>query len=88
MLRTYAFSGRKKAVLALLSIAFFGLVGVILWVISRELSRLSRSHCSPSCIPDSWNRGFAVSDLPAADDILVTVIQGVDAVYVPIGYHM
>ena len=48
MLRTYAFSGRKKAVLALLSIAFFGLVGVIIWVISKELI------CSS---PDILHRG-------------------------------
>jgi len=41
MLRTYAFSGRKKKVLAVLSIAFLGLVGVIVWVMSKELTRLS-----------------------------------------------
>ena len=40
MLRTYAFSGRKKAVLAILSIAFFGLAGVIIWVTSQKLTRL------------------------------------------------
>ena len=42
MLRTYAFSGRKKKILTILSIAFFGLVGVTVWVTSKQLSRLSR----------------------------------------------
>jgi hypothetical protein len=53
MLRTYAFSGRKRSILAILSLAFFGLVGVIIWVMSNELSRLSRRPCSSKCIPDS-----------------------------------
>jgi hypothetical protein len=52
MLRTYAFSGRKKPVLAVLSIAFFALVGAIIWVVSKELSRLSPRYCSPRYIPD------------------------------------
>ena len=42
MLRTYAFSGRKKTVLAALSITFLTLVGVIIWVISKHLARLSQ----------------------------------------------
>ncbi|KAI9443177.1 hypothetical protein H4582DRAFT_1168181 [Lactarius indigo] len=42
MLRAYAFSGRKKKVLAVLSITFFGLVGVIIWVMSKQLTRLSQ----------------------------------------------
>ena len=45
MLRTYAFSGRKRWILAILSITFFGLVGVNIWVMSRELTRLSRGPC-------------------------------------------
>ena len=53
MLRTYAFSGRKKPVLALLSIAFFGLVGSIIWVSTKEIFRLFRRYCSLRCIPDS-----------------------------------
>ena len=40
LMRTYAFSGRKKKVLAMLSITFLGLVGIIIWVISKELTRL------------------------------------------------
>jgi hypothetical protein len=43
MLRAYAFSGRKKWVLTVLSITFAGLLGVMFWVMSRELSRLYRS---------------------------------------------
>jgi hypothetical protein len=42
MLRTYAFSGKKKWVLAILSITLLGLVGVTIWVMSKEISRLSR----------------------------------------------
>ena len=40
MLRTHAFSGRQKKILAILSISFLGLVGIIIWVISKELTRL------------------------------------------------
>jgi hypothetical protein len=53
MLRTYTFSGRKKIVLGILSATFFGLVGIIIWVISKELTRLFRILCSSKCIPDS-----------------------------------
>ena len=42
LLRTYAFSGRKKWVLAVLSITFAALDGFMFWVMSRELSRLYR----------------------------------------------
>jgi hypothetical protein len=40
MLRTYAFSGRKKMVLAVLSVTFFLFVAVLIWVTSKELTRL------------------------------------------------
>jgi hypothetical protein len=53
MFRTYAFSGRKNEVLAILSISFIGLVGVIIWVTSKKLTCLSRRPCLSSCIPDS-----------------------------------
>ena len=56
MLRTYAFSGRKRWILAILSITLFGLVGVNIWVMSRELSCLSRGPCLSRCHPDvQWN---------------------------------
>ncbi|KAN0135321.1 hypothetical protein V8E53_006886 [Lactarius tabidus] len=57
MLRTYAFSGRKKWVLAVLSIMLFSFVGVGIWVMSRELFltllfiSVNRTGC------------FAISDL-------------------------
>jgi len=38
MLRSYAFSGRKRLVLLTLSTSFLGLVGYVLWVLSKELS--------------------------------------------------
>ncbi|KAN0135255.1 hypothetical protein V8E53_006820 [Lactarius tabidus] len=82
MLRTYAFSGRKKPILALLSVAFFGLVGVIIWVFSKEISLsplfmiLNRSGC------------FAVSDLPSAAALVEMIVDGHGSVRVPIGYHL
>jgi membrane protein YdbS with pleckstrin-like domain len=42
MLRTYAFSGRKKWILAVLSITLLSFVIVTIFVMSRELSRLSQ----------------------------------------------
>jgi hypothetical protein len=38
LLRTYAFTGRKKTILATLSIFLFGLVGLAIWVMSKQLS--------------------------------------------------
>ena len=52
MLRTYAFSGKKIQILAILLITFFGLFGVIVWVISKELTRLSRKQYSSRRISD------------------------------------
>ena len=42
MLRTYAFSGRSKKVLAVLSISFLALASAMIWVTSKQLTRLSR----------------------------------------------
>ena len=42
MLRTYAFSGVKKWVLAALSIVLLSFVGATIWVTFKELGRLSR----------------------------------------------
>jgi hypothetical protein len=72
MLRTYAFSGRKKNVLAVLSITFFILVGVIIWVMSKELalsllSSIERTGC------------FALSDQPSTISL---------AIAVPVAYHL
>jgi len=38
MLRSYAFTGRRRLVLAALSISFFSLVGYVVWVMSKQLS--------------------------------------------------
>jgi hypothetical protein len=53
MLRTYAFSGRKKTVLFALSITLLTLVGVLIWVVSEHLARLSQRLCFTRRIPDS-----------------------------------
>ncbi|KAH9167725.1 hypothetical protein EDB89DRAFT_1656949 [Lactarius sanguifluus] len=53
MLRTYAFSGRNKIVLAVLSITIFGLFSVIIWVICKHLTLsllfivVKRTSCFP-----------------------------------------
>ena len=61
MLRTYAFSGRKRWVLAVLSIMFFGLFGVTVWVMSRELVCLYRGPRLSRCIPDTqWNCSVSI----------------------------
>ncbi|KAN0135587.1 hypothetical protein V8E53_006478 [Lactarius tabidus] len=82
MLRTYAFSGRKKAVLAILSIAFFGLVGVIIWVTSQQLSLsymsfiVGRAGC------------FAISDQPTLDEATIAKIANGIAVQAHFAYHI
>jgi hypothetical protein len=38
MLRSYAFTGRRRLVLAALSISFFSVVSYVVWVMSMELS--------------------------------------------------
>jgi len=38
MLRAYAFSGRKRLILVLLSASFLGLVSYVVWVVSTELT--------------------------------------------------
>jgi hypothetical protein len=73
MLRTYAFSGMKKWVLAILSITLLGLVGVTIWVMSKELSLtlmfvlVDRTGC------------FALSDQPTTGPI---------SVHEPFDYHL
>jgi hypothetical protein len=42
-----------KDALAILSATFFGLVGIIIWVISKEIMRLSRKPCLSEYIPNS-----------------------------------
>ncbi|KAN0135312.1 hypothetical protein V8E53_006877 [Lactarius tabidus] len=76
MLRTYAFSGKKKWVLAVLSITLLGLLGVTIWVMSRELSLqllfvlVNRTGC------------FAMSDQPTLS------ATGTVSVHTPLGYHL
>ncbi|KAI0300327.1 hypothetical protein BC826DRAFT_671829 [Russula brevipes] len=38
MLRSYAFSGRKRPILVILSISFCSIVGFVVWVVSKQLS--------------------------------------------------
>jgi hypothetical protein len=80
MLRTYAFSGRKRSILAILSLAFFGLVGVIIWVMSNELS------LSPLFFIFKRGGCFAVSDQPTLSAIAASLEVG--KAEVPIAYHI
>ncbi|KAH8981867.1 hypothetical protein EDB92DRAFT_1896041 [Lactarius akahatsu] len=82
MLRTYAFSGRKTRVLVALSITYLGLAGVIIWVMSKELTRLS-----PLFFFTKRNACFGISDEPDITVLAASVLQG-KGVPAPIAYHM
>jgi len=58
MLRTYAFTGRKKPILVALLITFFSLFGGAVWVMSEQLS------LSALFIIDERTGCFATSDQP------------------------
>ena len=52
MLRSYAFTGRKRPILVVLSLSFFSIVGFAVWVMSRQLdcsspARIIRSLLKP-----------------------------------------
>ncbi|KAH9022316.1 hypothetical protein EDB85DRAFT_374953 [Lactarius pseudohatsudake] len=81
MLRTYAFSGRKTRILVVLSIAYLGLAGVIIWVLSKELS------LAPLFILTKRNACFAISDKPNITALAASVLHGT-RVPAPIAYHM
>ncbi|KAI9452770.1 hypothetical protein BJY52DRAFT_1418560 [Lactarius psammicola] len=81
MMRTYAFSGRKKKVLAVLSVAFFGHVGVIIWVMSKQLT------LAPLFFLTKRNGCFAISDEPTFA-IVASAGPGVISVHVPVAYHI
>ncbi|KAN0135310.1 hypothetical protein V8E53_006875 [Lactarius tabidus] len=76
MLRTYAFSGKKKWVLAVLSITLLVLLGVTIWVMSKELSLtllfvlVDRTAC------------FALSDQPTINSTGSILVRD------PIDYHL
>ncbi|KAH8992604.1 hypothetical protein EDB86DRAFT_1484776 [Lactarius hatsudake] len=81
MLRTYAFSGRKTRVLVVLSITYSGLVGVIIWVLSKELT------LSPLFFLTKRSGCFAISDEPNITALVTSVVQG-NKIPVPIAYHV
>ncbi|KAH9032830.1 hypothetical protein EDB84DRAFT_118177 [Lactarius hengduanensis] len=81
MLRTYAFSGRKTRILVVLSIAYLGLTGVIIWVLSKELS------LAPLFFFTKRNACFAISDEPNITVLAPNVLHGT-RVPAPIAYHM
>ncbi|KAH8992549.1 hypothetical protein EDB86DRAFT_1479811 [Lactarius hatsudake] len=81
MLRTYAFSGRKTWVLIVLSIAYSGLAGVIIWVLSKELT------LAPLFFFTERNGCFAISDEPNITVPATSVVQG-NRVPLPIDYRV
>lgn len=60
MLRSYAFSGRRRLILLALSISFLSLVGYVVWVVSKELS------LTALFIIDKSTACFATSNQPKA----------------------
>ncbi|KAI9452767.1 hypothetical protein BJY52DRAFT_1418558 [Lactarius psammicola] len=83
MMRTYAFSGRKSRVLAVLSIVLFGLVGVMIWVSCKQITLsplfglLKRSGC------------FAITDPPTIMvEQVAGAVPGISAVEAPFAYHL
>ncbi|KAH9054022.1 hypothetical protein EDB83DRAFT_2552797 [Lactarius deliciosus] len=81
MLRTYAFSGRKIWILVALSVTYFGLAGVIVWVLSKEFT------LAPLFFFTERNACFAISDEPDITVLAASVLQG-KSVQAPIAYHM
>ncbi|KAH9008864.1 hypothetical protein EDB83DRAFT_481917 [Lactarius deliciosus] len=81
MLRTHAFSGRKTRILVVLSITYSGLVGVIIWVLSKELT------LSPLFFLTKRSGCFAISDEPNITVLVTSVVQG-NKIPVPIAYHV
>ncbi|KAH9057490.1 hypothetical protein EDB87DRAFT_1090459 [Lactarius vividus] len=82
MLRTYAFSGRKKIVLAVLSITILGLFSVIIWVIYEHitLSLLFVVVKHTSCFPISDQPNFVLVQGAGA-------AQGASLVHTPFAYY-
>ncbi|KAN0128874.1 hypothetical protein V8E53_013247 [Lactarius tabidus] len=81
MLRTYAFSGRKKMVLAILLATFFGLVGIIIWVTSKELT------LNPIFVVVNRTGCFAISDQPPLV-VLASATQGSEVKVPGAFFHM
>ncbi|KAH9172074.1 hypothetical protein EDB89DRAFT_1014192 [Lactarius sanguifluus] len=81
MLRTYAFSGRKTRVLVALSITYLGLAGVIIWVLSNELS------LAPLFFFTKRNACLAISDEPNITVLVASVSHG-KVVPAPIAYRV
>ncbi|KAH9171738.1 hypothetical protein EDB89DRAFT_2243293 [Lactarius sanguifluus] len=83
MLRTYAFSGRKKGILAILSITLSALVGYMIWVSWKQiiLSPLFLFVERTSCL--------GITDLPTIK--IAQVANGtpeISSVQLPFAYHL
>ncbi|KAH9168469.1 hypothetical protein EDB89DRAFT_1584611 [Lactarius sanguifluus] len=83
MLRTYAFSGRKKVILAVLSITFSVLVGYMIWVSWTQII------LSPLFLFVERTGCLGITDLPT-----VKIVQaangtpGISSVLPPFAYHL
>ncbi|KAI9437415.1 hypothetical protein BJY52DRAFT_1217584 [Lactarius psammicola] len=85
MMRTYAFSGRKKRILAVLSTTFFCLAGVLIWVTWKQIIRLSRR------LFDKVKRTscFSITDPPTVAVVKTAgEAPGFSRVQAPFAYHL
>ncbi|KAI9430213.1 hypothetical protein H4582DRAFT_2103944 [Lactarius indigo] len=83
MLRTYAFSGRKKKILAILSTILFGLTGFMIWVSCKQLI------LSPLFLAVERSACFGISDPPSINVVqAASEILGISVVQVPFSYHL
>ncbi|KAH8976639.1 hypothetical protein EDB92DRAFT_1927494, partial [Lactarius akahatsu] len=83
MLRTYAFSGRKNGVLAVLSITFSALVGYMIWVSWKQII------LSPLFLFVERTGCLGITDIPTIKIAQVTSgTPGISSVLPPFAYHL
>ncbi|KAH9168475.1 hypothetical protein EDB89DRAFT_1585195 [Lactarius sanguifluus] len=83
MMRTYAFSGRKKGILAVLSITFSALVGYMIWVSWTQII------LSPLFLFVERTGCFGITDLPTIKIVQVANgTPGISSVLPPFAYHL
>ncbi|KAH8994370.1 hypothetical protein EDB86DRAFT_3102983 [Lactarius hatsudake] len=83
MLRTYAFSGKKKWILAVLSITFSALVGYMIWVSWTQII------LSPLFLFAERTGCFGITDLPIIKIVQVASgTPGISSVLSPFAYHL
>ncbi|KAH9054025.1 hypothetical protein EDB83DRAFT_1155757 [Lactarius deliciosus] len=83
MWRTYAFSGRKKGILAVLSITLSTLVGFMIWVSWKQII------LSPLFLVVERTGCFGITDPPTINIVQVASgIPGISSIQAPFSYHL